>query len=964
MPVFSMRVIELHSPVKIVQRGQGRTATAAAAYRSATRIHCERTGETHDYRRKKGVEHSTVLVSADAPEWALDRSKLWNAAELREKHPRAQPARDLEVSFPAEFNPEQRREAGLALGHLLVERYGVAADLCWHKPGRTSDDRNHHLHVLFTTRRFENGEWAKTKDRTLDDLFGKGKTEILTLRQDVAGILNNIAARDRLDVYVEHLSFEKRGLDLEATQHMGPAAAEMERDGKSTDIGEKNREIKARNTERKQLRQQYKTVTQAVAQAEQQPQAQRPGLTPDDLKAFYQDNQARRRVLLAELEAAHGPQEKEARQALEQMSGAPHEKIIGQWRKLVGKTAEEQALIDRHRATLEAIAQQRAAAWTGFERERRARLDALQPAQAAAPSKDKREERKRQITAIYRAADSAQALQAALAEAGFTIAQGDRLVLIDGEGNTYGFARQLADVKEKELRARLTGLALPSVDDTLKRLAAEQAKPPDHEAQAEEAEPMEPKQAEQTEAGRAPQQGNLRQEFAQAAPPPKPPPNPVNFAHLAERERLENERRRAEDAEAQRRLQSILDQRYGPDEQRLRAEIEPLETLLQGASKLKVRMLKFSGQLPQDAEERLAKLREEQALLEARRKTAAEILEKTQRENEEAVRQRQAQEQENARRRAPQMAPDFNAATQARQAEPESAPTAARANRPVSGRAHSSLLHRQLDELLQFSDDAALREHRAVRELEVQYKMTERDRQIAGAFGHARNDAQFEAYKKALLERLENEQRARREAIKARHEQERQNLNNGMAPPTPLAQKFEQHAPRPMEVPPAPKQQPPQVQPQQTAPPAPAKVQHPTPELRPPGMGKPAPQSPEEEAARRAFMERMNPPRERQPQPTRVSRQPARPAPETDRARESTVPEFNAAAGHTTTEEEVARQAFMARMSAQSEQEQSLTSEFGEASGAYAAEGDSARAAFMGQFDGGGMERGVGMERE
>ena len=115
-----MRVMELHAPLRVVSRGSGRSATAAAAYRSASRIECQRTGQVHDYTRKQGVEHTALLLPDEAPDWAHDRSALWNGAEMREKHPRAQPAREVEVSLPTEFTDRQRREAGLAIGSWIV----------------------------------------------------------------------------------------------------------------------------------------------------------------------------------------------------------------------------------------------------------------------------------------------------------------------------------------------------------------------------------------------------------------------------------------------------------------------------------------------------------------------------------------------------------------------------------------------------------------------------------------------------------------------------------------------------------------------------------------------------------------------------------------------------------------------------------------------------------------------------
>jgi MobA/MobL family len=387
-----MRVMELHSPVKIVQRSKGRTATAAAAYRSGTRIECERTGEVYDYTRKKGIELTSLLFPAEAPDWAHDRAALWNAAEKREKHPRAQTAREVEIAFPAEFSAEQRREAGLSIGSLIVERYGVAADLCWHKPSRKGDERKHHLHILFTTRRFENGDWAKNKDRTLDDLYGKGAEEIASLRQGLAGVLNNIAARDRLPVYVEHLSFEKRGLDQEATQHMGPIATEMERRGRKTDIGDRNREVQTRNNERRQLHQERKVINLEIERERLRLKHPRqspapPSLPPDPYKAFYQETQSRRLELLGKLDRQYGPQEKEARQELAQLysSVSNLNLIVRFWRNIIGRTQKEKDRIARVSASLENIQKRKQEVFDAFERDRQERLEALKKAERQGP---------------------------------------------------------------------------------------------------------------------------------------------------------------------------------------------------------------------------------------------------------------------------------------------------------------------------------------------------------------------------------------------------------------------------------------------------------------------------------------------------------------------------------------------------------------------------------------------------
>ena len=63
------------------KRSTGRSATAAAACRSASVIACEREGREHDYTAKCGVEACFSLAPDDAPSSAQDRAVLRNAAE-------------------------------------------------------------------------------------------------------------------------------------------------------------------------------------------------------------------------------------------------------------------------------------------------------------------------------------------------------------------------------------------------------------------------------------------------------------------------------------------------------------------------------------------------------------------------------------------------------------------------------------------------------------------------------------------------------------------------------------------------------------------------------------------------------------------------------------------------------------------------------------------------------------------
>jgi hypothetical protein len=129
-----------------IQRSKGRSATAAAAYRSGTLIADERTGEIHDYRNRRGVAHTEILTRDGAPAWAQERAQLWNAAEAAEKRKYACVAREIEVSLPHDLDAALRLDLARSYGRFLVERYGVAVDMAIHDPGKEGDNRNHHVH--------------------------------------------------------------------------------------------------------------------------------------------------------------------------------------------------------------------------------------------------------------------------------------------------------------------------------------------------------------------------------------------------------------------------------------------------------------------------------------------------------------------------------------------------------------------------------------------------------------------------------------------------------------------------------------------------------------------------------------------------------------------------------------------------------------------------------------------------
>lgn len=228
-----------HCSVKIVSRSKGRSATGAAAYRAGERIHDERTGTTHDYTRKRGVDHSEIIAPDDAPEWAHDREQLWNRVEAAERRKDAQVAREVEVALPRELDDEQQRE--LATGYArdqFVER-GMIADVCLHH----QDGDNPHAHILLTMRELDGDGFSSRKNRDWND------TELLEQwRAEWERHANDALERAGEAERIDHRSYEDQGIERAPTIKLGAAAA-LEARGMLTERGDINRAITAANDE-------------------------------------------------------------------------------------------------------------------------------------------------------------------------------------------------------------------------------------------------------------------------------------------------------------------------------------------------------------------------------------------------------------------------------------------------------------------------------------------------------------------------------------------------------------------------------------------------------------------------------------------------------------------------------------------------------------------------------------------
>jgi ATP-dependent exoDNAse (exonuclease V) alpha subunit len=122
-----------HLSVKVISRGGGRSATAAAAYRSAEHVRDRTTGQDFDYTRKAGVEHTEILAPEHAPQWVLDRAELWNRVEEAEIRKDAQLAREVEVALPIELDQETQVELIREFAKEAFVSKGMVADIAIHR---------------------------------------------------------------------------------------------------------------------------------------------------------------------------------------------------------------------------------------------------------------------------------------------------------------------------------------------------------------------------------------------------------------------------------------------------------------------------------------------------------------------------------------------------------------------------------------------------------------------------------------------------------------------------------------------------------------------------------------------------------------------------------------------------------------------------------------------------------------
>ena len=247
-----------HLSTKPISRSSGRSAVASIAYRAGIAITDERLGKTYDYSKRHGVLWTGLATPNNVK---VDRNELWNLAEKSENRSNSRTAREIVINIPHELmQGDQATGKMLAyeFASQLSEKYQVAVDVAVHAPDKQGDNRNFHAHLLLTTRKLEQDRHGNIKltDKSQLEMSNtqlkkagllSNQDELKEIRKAWADLTNEYLAEHGIDERIDHRSHKDRGLDTLPTVKMGWQATELERNGIRTDVGNKNRDIKAHN---------------------------------------------------------------------------------------------------------------------------------------------------------------------------------------------------------------------------------------------------------------------------------------------------------------------------------------------------------------------------------------------------------------------------------------------------------------------------------------------------------------------------------------------------------------------------------------------------------------------------------------------------------------------------------------------------------------------------------------------
>ena len=278
-----------HMQAKVVSRGSGRSAVAASAYMSCSRMYNDYDGIQHDYTRKHGLIYQEVMLPPMAPSEWNDREQLWNAVEETEKTKDSRLAREFVVALPVELD----KDSNISLLQDFIKKNFVDMGMCADFAIHDTDGHNPHAHILLTVRPLnENETWQyKTEKEYLCIKDGEEKgyeridkhpkssrygrqnpiseqwnsdEQLCIWRANWTDAVNKMLARNQINATIDHRSFADQGITEQSTIHEGYIAQNMEKNGIIADRCEINRQIRADNKMLRELKAKVIKLAEAV----------------------------------------------------------------------------------------------------------------------------------------------------------------------------------------------------------------------------------------------------------------------------------------------------------------------------------------------------------------------------------------------------------------------------------------------------------------------------------------------------------------------------------------------------------------------------------------------------------------------------------------------------------------------------------------------------------------------------
>lgn len=330
--------------IQFLSRKKGHSAVAGAAYRSGTKLRDERTGEIHDYtRRKKEVIESFVLAPDDTPEWASHRETLWNAAEQRETKSNSQTAREFQLSLPHEVSDRERRELVREWVAENLTSRGIAADVAIHR----GENQNYHAHVLSTTRPITRDGWGK-KIREFSDKVREYRE---TWERSVNRSLERSGVQDRVDRRPKIAQYEDayRRDPLNIPEHLqkAPQAKKGKAVERLMEEGEMDHEMVQRYLRTQEANDQEWDIQTALIRKEVE--LERESEWVNDALQTLEQNPEKLPELIADMQQKMEPYAEKEREVLLRIGAETSAELEKRERELREKTSEHHDKLDRWR---------------------------------------------------------------------------------------------------------------------------------------------------------------------------------------------------------------------------------------------------------------------------------------------------------------------------------------------------------------------------------------------------------------------------------------------------------------------------------------------------------------------------------------------------------------------------------------------------------------------------------------